>query len=119
MSPGYDLADFLIESAPLRRQLEQESHRHGYEVTSPSSSTGGVALPTKHQLISCLATLGHWVTSQPSLQLDPPESECLLMKSASLHFLFEPTWVMSGGHQGDYLHMLHTAVKMLEEGSLK
>ncbi len=106
----------MIESEPLRKTLEQERLRHQYEVSgSPSSSLS----PTKHQLISCLATRGQWVTTQPNLQLDPPESQLLMMKGASLHFLFEGVWGLSGAHQGDYLQILKCIMAKLEDNTLR
>ena len=99
---------------PLKQQLEKEACRYGYEADSSSILT-----PTKHQLISCLAARGQWVTSQPDLQLDPPESQLLFMKGASLHFLFDPVWTLSGAQQGDYLSILDSVMKGLEKGSLK
>lgn len=88
--------------------------RYGYEAAVPSAP-----LPTKHQLISCLASRGHWVTSQPDLQLDPPESQLLFLRGASLHFLFEPVWALSSAQQGDYLTILQTIVEKLETGVLR
>ena len=118
--PGYNLSDFLIESAPLRKRLEDETCCYEYEVALPTSPTHPPpSLPTKHQLISSLAARGQWVTTQPRLQLDPPESQLLLMKGASLHFLFEPVWGLSGAHQGHYLHTLKNIMAKLEDSTLK
>ena len=114
VSANYFLSDFLIESVPLKQQLEKETHRYEYEA-SPSSPL----VPTKHQLTSCLAAQGQWVTSQPDLQLDPPESRLLYMKGASLHFLFEPVWTLSGAKMGDYLTILSNVMAKLEAGVLK
>ncbi len=120
VEPSYSLSDFLIESVSVRKQLEQETLRHEYEASSnASSSFPPPPLPTKHQLISCLATRGHWVTTQPNLQLDPPDSQQLLLKGASLHFLFEPVWLLSGAHQGDFLHMLKNVLAKLEDNTFK
>lgn len=115
VSPSYDLSDFLIESTPLRRQLEQENVLYEYETSKPLTRFS----PTKNQLIKCLAVRGQWVTSQPKLQLDPPDSHLLMLKGASLHFLFEPTWLLSGAQQGDYLQILQSIVSKLEDGTLK
>lgn len=118
--PSYQLTDFLIEPAPLRKQLEQETCRYEYEVVMPTSPTNAPpSFPTKHQLISCLAARGQWVTTQPRLQLDPPESQLLLMKGASLHFLFEPVWGLSGAHQGHYLQTMKTIMARLDDKTLK
>ena len=120
VAPGYNLADFLIESAPLKKQLEQEASHYEYEVSPPASPTlSPPSLPTKHQLISCLAARGHWVTTQPHLQLDPPHTQQLMMKGASLHFLFEAVWGLSGAQQGHYLHTLKSVVSKLQDNSIK
>ena len=115
VSPTYDLSDFLIESAPLRRQLEQETILYEYEKSKSLTRF----CPTKHQLVRCLAVRGQWVTSQPKLQLDPPDSHMLMMKGASLHFLFEPTWLLSGAQHGDYLQVLQSTMSKLEDGTIK
>lgn len=115
MSPTYDLSDFLIESAPLKRQLKEETLMYEYETSQPLTRFS----PTKHQLIGCLAMRGQWVTSQPKLQLDPPDSHLLMMKGASLHFLFEHVWLLSGAHQGDYLQILQSTMSKLQDGVLK
>ena len=116
VAPNYSLSNFLIESAPLRKQLEQETCRYQYELSSSSPTP---YLPTKFQIVSCLAARGHWVTSQPDLQLDPPEAQQLFMKGASLHFLFEPVWTLSSAHQGNYLHILSSVMAKLEAGVIK
>lgn len=116
VSPNYILSDFLVDSALLRKQLENERNRCEYE---DHAHTQTVPLPKKHQLISCLATRGQWVSREPRLQLDPPDSQLLLMKGASLHFLFEQGVVLSGAHQGDYLDTLCSIAARLEDGTLK
>uniref|UniRef100_A0A2R5LHA4 Putative zinc-binding oxidoreductase n=2 Tax=Ornithodoros turicata TaxID=34597 RepID=A0A2R5LHA4_9ACAR len=63
-------------------------------------------LPSKHDIISCLAVGGRWVTSKRDLQLDPPHSQMLFMKCASVGFLFEQAWTLSSTQQGRYLHIL-------------
>ena len=86
-----------------------------YETSKPLTRFS----PTKGQLVRCLAVRGQWVTSQPKLQLDPPDTHLLMMKGASLHFLFEHTWLLSGAQQGDYLHILQSTMSKLEDGTLK
>ncbi|XP_013413940.1 quinone oxidoreductase-like protein 1 isoform X2 [Lingula anatina] len=63
-------------------------------------------LPSKYDIISSLAVGGRWVTSQFDLQLDPPNSEMLYLKGASVSYLFEHVWTMSAGQQGRYQHIL-------------
>ena len=50
----------------MLQQLKQEAHRYESETNPPSSPP---LLPSKHQIISILAAQGHWVTSQPDLQV--------------------------------------------------
>lgn len=76
-------------------------------------------LPTKHDIISCLAVGGRWVTSQYDLQLDPPNSLQLYFRSASLSFVFDQSWTMSSAQQGRWLHIVEDIVKRLETSSLK
>ena len=66
VSPGYLLSDFIIESPFVLQQLKQEARRYESETNLPSSPS---PLPSKHQIISILAAQGHWVTSQPDLQV--------------------------------------------------
>lgn len=88
--------------------------------------------PSRHDVICCLAVNGKWITMVPDLQvrisdglnqpfafvgshpatrpsaqqLDPPDSQLLHWKGASLCFLNEQVWNLSGSQQGRYLHML-------------
>ena len=113
-SAGYFLSDLMIDSSSLKQQLEQESHRFTYEADpSPPLS------PTVHQIISLLAARGHWVTSQPALQLDPPEAQLLYLKGASLHFMFPPVWTLSAAQLGSYLGVLEQVLRHMEEGVIK
>ncbi|XP_074661264.1 quinone oxidoreductase-like protein 1 [Tubulanus polymorphus] len=75
-------------------------------------------LPTKHDIISSLAMGGRWITSQSDLQLDPPDSQIMYMKSASVCFLFEHSWCLSSAQQGRYQHMLKDIMQKLEHNSL-
>ncbi|PSN33621.1 Quinone oxidoreductase-like protein 1 [Blattella germanica] len=63
-------------------------------------------LPSKHDIISCLAVGGRWVTSNANLQLDPPNSRLMYLRCASLGFLFEQAWMLSSAQQGRYQHIL-------------
>ncbi|XP_069616895.1 quinone oxidoreductase-like protein 1 isoform X2 [Ranitomeya imitator] len=63
-------------------------------------------LPHKHEIISLLAVGSHWVTREQYLQLDPPDSNILFLKGASLSYLNEETWNLSSSQQGKYLHIL-------------
>ncbi|TWW78464.1 Quinone oxidoreductase-like protein 1 [Takifugu flavidus] len=64
-------------------------------------------LPHKHDIISALAVGGHWVTSHKDLQLDPPDSRLLFLRSASVSFLNHEVWTASSAQQGRYLRILN------------
>lgn len=61
---GYSLDGFVIEPRSFRGELEEAQNRHDYESEIPFPS-----LPTKQQILSCLAVHGHWITTQPELQV--------------------------------------------------
>jgi NADPH:quinone reductase-like Zn-dependent oxidoreductase len=113
-SASFFLSDFLIDSATLKQQLEQEPLRYTYEA-DPSPPLA----PTSHQIVSLLAARGHWVSSQPDLQLDPPLSQTLYLKGASLHFMFPAVWTLSGAQLGSYLGVLEQVLKHMEDGVIK
>ena len=113
-SASYFLSDFIIDSTSLKRQLAKEPLRYTYE-DDPSPPLS----PTVHQIISLLAARGHWVTSQPELQLDPPEAQILYLKGASLHFMFPPVWTLSGAQLGSYLGVLQQVLKNMEDCVIK
>uniref|UniRef100_A0AAV2JP56 Enoyl reductase (ER) domain-containing protein n=1 Tax=Knipowitschia caucasica TaxID=637954 RepID=A0AAV2JP56_KNICA len=76
-------------------------------------------VPEKHDLIDVLAVGGHWVTSCSHLQLDPPDSSYLHLKSASLSFLNPEAWTASSAQQGRYLHILKDIVDKMSTGVLR
>ncbi|CAH1799420.1 unnamed protein product [Owenia fusiformis] len=73
----------------------------------------------KYDIISCLGVGGRWVTSQPDLQLDPLDSECLFLRSASVCFLFPESWLLSNSQQGRYQHILADIMDKLSQGLIK
>ncbi|EDO38566.1 predicted protein [Nematostella vectensis] len=81
--------------------------------------TAGHGIPTKHDLLSCLAVGGRWVTSQADLQLDPPDCQLMYLKGASLSFLFEHTWTLSRGQHGRYLHILADIMEKLANSLIR
>ncbi|XP_061546152.1 quinone oxidoreductase-like protein 1 isoform X5 [Phycodurus eques] len=76
-------------------------------------------LPHKHDILSALAVGGHWVTSQKDLQLDPPDSRLMFLKSASVSFLNAQVWLASSSQQGRYLHILRDIVEKMSSGVLR
>ncbi|XP_033111633.1 quinone oxidoreductase-like protein 1 [Anneissia japonica] len=76
-------------------------------------------LPSKHELISSLAICGRWVTSHRDLQIDPPNSELLFLKNASISYLFPSVWTLSTSQQGRYLHILRDVMNKVASGVVK
>jgi len=91
--------DCVIDNGALRQDDE-------FKEQGDLSCMGKRSSPSKHDVISCLAVAGRWITSLQDLQLDPPDSQMLYLKGASVSFLFEHSWVLSRGQQGRYLHIL-------------
>ncbi|XP_019715924.1 quinone oxidoreductase-like protein 1 isoform X2 [Hippocampus comes] len=73
----------------------------------------------KHDIISLLAVGGHWVTSHQDLQLDPPDSRLMFLKSASVSFLNPQVWLASSSQQGRYLHILRDIMEKMSSGILR
>ncbi|XP_076838577.1 quinone oxidoreductase-like protein 1 isoform X2 [Brachyhypopomus gauderio] len=76
-------------------------------------------LPHKHDIITLLGVGGHWVTTEDSLQLDPPDSRVLFLKAASVSFLNDEVWEASRAKQGRYLHIMKDVVEKLSTGTLR
>lgn len=76
-------------------------------------------LPSKHEIILSLAVGGRWVTTQYDLQLDPPSSQLLFMKGASVCFLCEYAWMLSQAQQGRYQHILNDILGRLKNETLR
>lgn len=75
--------------------------------------------PTKHDIISCLSVCGKWITNQSDLQIDPPDSEVLHMKGASICHLFPEMWILSAFQQGRYLHVLKDILDKAASGVIR
>lgn len=76
-------------------------------------------VPSKHDIVSCLAVGGRWITSKSDLQLDPPHSQMMFMKCASIGFLFEQAWILSSTQQGRYLHILMDIMEKVSSGVIR
>ncbi|XP_043557197.1 quinone oxidoreductase-like protein 1 isoform X4 [Chiloscyllium plagiosum] len=76
-------------------------------------------LPHKHDILSLLSVGGHWVTTVENLQLDPPDSQFLFRKAATISFLNEEVWQLSNMHQGKYLHILKDVMEKLSCGTFR
>ncbi|XP_076810326.1 quinone oxidoreductase-like protein 1 [Clavelina lepadiformis] len=75
--------------------------------------------PMKHDIISSLAINGKWVTSQHDLQLDPPDSEILHMKNASVCHLFPDAMLLSSYQQNKVLHIMDAVLEQADAGVLR
>lgn len=84
-----------------------------------SSFDDDFSKPTKHDLISCLSVGGRWITNESNLQVDPPDSEILHMKGASICHLFPEMWLLSTFQQGRYLHILEDILEKASRGILR
>ncbi|XP_075053306.1 quinone oxidoreductase-like protein 1 [Mixophyes fleayi] len=73
-------------------------------------------LAHKHDIITLLSVGSHWVTREKNLQLDPPDSNSLFLKGASISFLNEEIWNLSNAQQGKYLHILKDVMDKLASG---
>lgn len=105
--------DCVIDNGVVRQ--DDEVKEQG-DVSSLSSKN---PLPSKHDVICCLAVAGRWITSLQDLQLDPPDSQMLYLKGASVSFLFEHSWVLSRGQQGRYLHILSDIMEKLSNSIIR
>eukprot|EP00697_Spironema_sp_BW2_P002531 gnl/Spiro4/13355_TR7109_c0_g1_i1.p1 gnl/Spiro4/13355_TR7109_c0_g1~~gnl/Spiro4/13355_TR7109_c0_g1_i1.p1 ORF type:complete len:356 (-),score=97.47 gnl/Spiro4/13355_TR7109_c0_g1_i1:118-1185(-) len=76
-------------------------------------------LSEKVDFIRCLAVHGRWATCTPSLRLDEHETRLLMLKGASLCFLFEQSWVLAGYEQGRFLHIMSHLMERLAQEQLK
>lgn len=76
-------------------------------------------VPSKHDIVSCLAVGGRWITSKSDLQLDPPHSQMMFMRCASVGFLFEQAWILSSTQQGRYLHILMDIMEKVSSGVIR
>jgi len=138
---------FLESFHPNLAQVMELNHRSSVLVSSVMEETGGIGVdcvvdngvrmftneedvillgektkfprPHKVDLIACLGFAGKWVTSQPDLQLDPPDSQQLFLRNASVSFLFPPAWTLMNAQQGRYLHILTDIMDKLDKGMLK
>ncbi|NXP51483.1 QORL1 protein, partial [Heliornis fulica] len=74
--------------------------------TEDESTSKSRVLPHKHDIITLLGIGGHWITTEKHLQLDPPDSNSLFLKGATVSFLNDEVWNLSNIQQGKYLYIL-------------
>ena len=68
--------------------------------------------------MALLAVHGKWITANSNIQLDPPDCQRLWLKGASVAFLFEQSWILSGSQQGRYAHVLTALMDRLASGEV-
>ncbi|GAB5365753.1 hypothetical protein AAMO2058_001085000 [Amorphochlora amoebiformis] len=73
----------------------------------------------KTVIIRCLGVHAKWCTSSNNLQIEPHESMQLSMRSASICFLFEQSWLLSPRYHGRYLHILGDLMENIEKEKLR
>lgn len=96
-----------------RTNVSSQIIKHINDVDSTTMKDYDPSVLTNHEIISCLSVGGHWVTTNPSLQLDPPHSQQLSLRCATLGFLMDQPWLMSSSFQGKYQHILMDVVEKI------
>ncbi|CAG00360.1 unnamed protein product, partial [Tetraodon nigroviridis] len=126
LRPSVELFQFDSGSSDLLSVVLEETGGLGVDVIVDSGvrlqeeeSEETKLLPHKHDVISVLGVGGHWVTSHKDLQLDPPDSRLLFLRSASVSFLNHEVWTASAAQQGRYLHILKDIMEKMSAGVLR
>lgn len=138
---------FLESFHPFLAQMIEMNQRSTILVSSVMEETGGVGVdcivdngvrlftveediallaekskflkPHKIDVLSCLGFSAKWVTSHQDLQLDPPDSQQLFLRNASVSFLFPPAWTLMKAQHGRYQHILTDIMQKVDKGVLK
>ncbi|XP_063220301.1 quinone oxidoreductase-like protein 1 [Bacillus rossius redtenbacheri] len=98
--------DIVVDS---RKEILSKTNDESNAITLKNSNS----IISHHDIISCLAVGGKWITSKADLQLDPPHSRQLYLRCASVCFLFEQAWMLSACQQGRYQHILMDTVEKI------
>jgi len=70
-------------------------------------------------MVNCLAVHGRWTHANPSLQLDPPDSERMFFKNITMGFMFEQSWVLSSCQQGRFMHILADVMSKVRQDEIR
>jgi len=89
------------------------------EDLDPMGERSQRSTPHKHDIISSLGFSGKWITSQPNLQLDPPDSQQLFLRGSSVHFLFPPAWCLMKAQHGRFMHIIRDVLNHAQNGDFK
>jgi len=108
----------IIQSASenMNEIIQEETLGHGVDCVVDFYHTHSSEL--QRNVIESLSIGGRWVTIDPNLNLDLPESNCLFLKNASLSFLFDEAYGLYGKELGKIKHIVEEALVMLKEGKL-
>lgn len=91
----------VIKADAFLGWVEDVTFGEHFDVVIEAGDGGDARLPlSPHKLAMSLGAHGRWVTQHRALQVDPPVASQLLMRSATLAFLFPPTLTLSPGRLG-------------------
>lgn len=102
-----------------RTSIQIQHNRNIGELDSNIGKEEELTFPGNHDIILCLAVGAHWITTNTNLQLDPPHSQQLTFRCASIGFLFEQAWLLSSNQQGKYQHILMDIVEKLSTHTIR
>ena len=94
----------------------EETLGHGVDCVIDFYPSHSVDL--RRRIIESVSIGGRWVTIDPQMQLDLPESNCMFLKNASLNFLFDEAYGIYGMELGKIKHIVEESLLMLKEGKL-
>ncbi|XP_059471488.1 quinone oxidoreductase-like protein 1 [Neocloeon triangulifer] len=120
---GLNLSSVLVidasEPKGLKSRVMLETGDLGADIIVSQLSCHQENIPSLHEIISCLSVGGRLITSNPQTQLDPPQSRQLLLRCASVGYLFEQAWTLSSAQQGRYQHILMDIMEKVATKTLK
>ncbi|KAK2710718.1 quinone oxidoreductase-like protein 1 [Artemia franciscana] len=125
----WKIIDISEKSSALRQTCLEETSGLGVDLIvdfGPSHAINPKApdsidrkIPSRNDIISCLAVGGRWVTSQIDLTLDATCSRLLYLKCASIGFLNEQSWVLCPTQASRYQHILMDIMDKLADRNLR
>eukprot|EP01006_Ploeotia_vitrea_P015784 TRINITY_DN46106_c0_g1_i2.p2 TRINITY_DN46106_c0_g1~~TRINITY_DN46106_c0_g1_i2.p2 ORF type:complete len:373 (-),score=188.99 TRINITY_DN46106_c0_g1_i2:26-1144(-) len=126
----HDHDETTAHSAKSRRRRWSQRRPHKSEYKTNVSDDKHNAAPTtgmrvaararvsKSEIVSCLGVHGTWISCDPALQLDPPDSRQLFLRGASLAFLFPQCWLLAPRKQGRFMHIMKDMLEKVSAGTL-
>ncbi|CAB3366205.1 Hypothetical predicted protein [Cloeon dipterum] len=114
------LASFIdVGWKELKSKVMFETGDLGADIIVNLMSSSKINVPSLHEVISCLSVGGRLISANPQLQLDPPQSRQLMLRCASVGFLFDQAWNLSSAQQGRYQHILMDIMEKVATGTVK